>query len=227
MKIGSGKWAGAVCCICGAPFSCSFKDKPYCNKHWLRMYNNGTIEPKLRARTNKYEICGDKLLITTAKGDKIVADAADYEVLSKFSWCISKTGYPVANINGKTVKLHRYLLGVKDVSVIIDHINGDPLDNRRQNLRVCTNSENTRNCKVAKNNTSGYTGIRKIAKSGRYNVRITFNRQEIHIGNFENIEDAIEARIAAEKKYFGSFAPSVCRSDTPSVEVEITEEMRL
>lgn len=215
MKKGSGKWAGAVCCICGAPFSCSFKDKPYCNKHWQRMYSNGTVESKPRQRTNKYEIFGNLLLITTASGIILTADAEDYELLSKYSWSISKTGYPVANISGRVTKLHRYLLNIKDPNVIVDHINGNPFDNRRQNLRLCKNAENVRNCKVSKNNTSGYTGIQKVKKSGKYRARITINRKEINLGRFEKIEDAIKARVEAERKYFGDFAPSVCRGQQP------------
>lgn len=208
------------CCVCGQPFSCSYQGQPYCNKHWLRMYNNGTIEPKPRKRTNEYKQVGDKLLITTSKKQTIIVDFSDYNILSKFSWSISKTGYAVANVHGKTTKMHRYILGITSDKTIIDHINGNPLDNRRANLRICNCiADNARNCKVRKNNTSGVTGVQKIKKTGKFRVRITVNRKEIRLGNYDKFEDAVKARIEAEKKYFGEYAPCVCRTNNNS-EVE-------
>lgn len=207
------KWEGAVCCICGEPFKCAFEGKPYCNKHWLRLYNNGTVEKCGRKRTNKYETKDDILIITTAKGIKILADISDYDLLSKHSWCISKTGYPVANINKKVIKLHRYLLHGLCEGKIVDHINGNVLDNRRNNLRICkSNSDNARNCRLSKNNKSGYSGVSMIKKTGKYRARIVVDRKEINLGHFDLYEDAVKARIAAEKKYYGDYAPCVCRA---------------
>lgn len=162
----------------------------------------------MRKSTNKFEIEGDILKITTASGVLILADAADYDLLSKYSWCISKTGYAVANINCKVVKMHRYILGLSEPTEIIDHINGNTLDNRKANLRRCTNTENSRNCKLSKNNTSGASGVNLIKSSGRYRARIMVNRKEIRLGHFKTFEEAKKARREAEKKYFGEFAPS-------------------
>lgn len=213
MKKGSGKWAGSVCCICGEPFKCAFDGKPYCNKHWLRLYNNGTTDKCERKRTNQYEIKDDILIITTAKGARILADASDYDLISKYSWCVSKTGYPVANINAKVTKMHRYLLGRLCEGKIVDHINGNVFDNRRCNLRICkTAAENARNCGLSKNNKSGCSGVQFIKKTRKYRSRITVNRKEINLGHFDSYDDAVKARIAAEKKYFGDYAPSVCRA---------------
>lgn len=155
----------------------------------------------MKHNTNRYE-----LKIITKKGDEILIDIQDLEKVKRYSWCISKTGYPVANINGKVTKIHRYILGIKNPEIVIDHINGNPLDNRKNNLRLCTALENSRNTSVSKNNKTGYLGISKT-QGGKYRARIMVNRQEIRLGHYDKLEDAINARKKAEIKYFGRFAP--------------------
>ena len=206
------KRENVVCCVCGDKFSSSFQGKPYCNKHYLRLYTHGTTDKLERKKTNTYEVKGGILEVTTAKGMLILADAKDYELICQHSWCISKTGYAVANINNRVVKMHRYILGLKDSKEIIDHINGNPLDNRRCNLRICANSENSKNCGISKNNTSGVTGVQKIKKTGKYRARITVNRREIRLGHYDSFDEAVKARKQAEIKYFGEFAPCKCRN---------------
>ncbi len=77
-----------------------------------------------------------------------VIDDADLASVSNHKWTavIGKgTAYARSFINGDTVQLHRFLLGKIPAGMVVDHINGDGLDNRRENLRVVTNSENLRN----------------------------------------------------------------------------------
>ena len=198
------------CCVCGGEFSCFFDGKPYCNKHWLRMYNNGTIEPKKRERTNTYDVRGDVTIVTTSNGRTFTVDTADLPAVQRYSWCFSKTGYLVANVGGKVVRLHRYLLHPDDGS-IVDHINGDPSDNRRSNLRICGPAGNARNSRPPKSSTLGILGVKKV-KSGKYVAQIMVDRKQIHLGRFANLDDAIAARAAAELKYYGEFAPSISRT---------------
>ena len=93
-----------------------------------------------------------------------------------------------------------------EVPCIIDHINGDSSDDRILNLRNCTQSQNSRNLKLSSLNSSGVTGVVK-RPNGKWRARITLNRSRIELGTFTNLEDAKQARIEAEKKYFGEFAP--------------------
>lgn len=195
------------CSVCESPISAYFENKPYCNKHYLRLYNNGTLE-KIVRKKNSYRIDNDVVVMTTHKGENFIFDLEDLETVSKHSWCISKTGYLVANINKKTTKLHRFILGLSNPKIIVDHINGDAMDNRKSNLRICDNTENSRNCKISKNNTSGYPGV-GITPNGRFRARITVNRKEIRIGTFDTFEEAKQARIDAELKHFGDFSPSL------------------
>lgn len=193
-----------VCCVCGDKFSSYYDGKPYCNKHWLRLYNNGTLELQKRANTCQFSISDDVLTITTKKGDVILADAVDYDLLKKYSWCVNKQGYAVANINGTVTKMNRYVLGIdKCNGKIVDHANGDQLDNRKSNLRFASRTENARNRKPSKN--SPYPGVREKS-NGKYSARITANWKEIYIGTFDTLEEAKGARIHAEEKYHGDFA---------------------
>lgn len=155
----------------------------------------------MKKNTNKYEI-----KVITKKGEEILIDAEDFEKVKRYSWCISKTGYAVANNGKRVMKMHRYILNLDEPNIIVDHIDGNKLDNRKSNLRICKPFENARNVRMRKRNKVGYLGISYTAE-GKYRARIMVNRKEIRLGNYEKIEDALEARRKAEIKYFGQFAP--------------------
>lgn len=195
------------CCICGGKFQARIDGKPYCSKHYATMHSYGV--PVLPPR-NKYQHKDGEVEITVKDGRKIWIDEEDFDAVSRYSWCYSKTGYPVAKIeSGKVVKLSRFLMNPPD-GTLVDHIDGSKANNRRNNLRLCTSEENSRNTGLARNNTTGVTGV-NIRPSGRYFASITVNRKCICLGTFDTIEEASEARREAEIKYFGDFAPSLCR----------------
>lgn len=197
-----------VCCICGSQFSSHFEGKPYCNLHYLRMKANGTPELKTRKSKNEFSVNGDTVTCKTSSGSEFLISKSDLEAVMKYTWCLSKTGYLVANINGSVTKLHRYLLS-PDNGVLVDHINGNPKDNRRENLRTCSPKENSRNVKKKCDNTI-VTGVSKTA-NGRFKARISVDRKEIRLGIFDTAEEAIEARRQAEIKYFGDYSPMASR----------------
>ncbi len=137
-------------------------------------------------------------------------DKEDAERVSEFKWCfnkISKKKYahrrlPKAD-GGKMIKLHRFIMGVDDRSVCVDHINGDPLDNRKSNLRVCTQGENLRNYR----NAWGKEGIRGIrqTRTGKFRARIKLNRKHYEIGTFDTQHDASIAYAFASSLLHGEF----------------------
>lgn len=109
--------------------------------------------------------------------------------------------------NNKTWRrLHRLIMNVTDPNIFVDHINHNGLDNRKSNLRICTNQENIRNCITPKNNKSGYKGIYWAKDKNKWTVQITLNNKTKYIGRYEKLEDAIAARKEATKKYYGEFA---------------------
>ena len=200
-----------TCAICGAPFSSHYDGLPYCNLHYQRMRHHGTPNPSTRCTTTTYNTVGAVTYISTNNGAEFIIDTEDLEIVKKYSWCLGGKNHPymLANIRGKVTALHRYLLNPPS-GKFIDHINGNPLDNRRCNLRICSPVDNARNTSSSKNSKCGVLGV-SLTPSGRYRARIMVNRKEIRLGNFKTLEEAIAARKSAETEYFGDFAPSASR----------------
>ena len=88
---------------------------------------------------------------------------------------------------------------------MVDHINGDTLDNRKCNLRICTQADNMKNQKKHIRNTSGYKGVSWNKKSKAWEVSITQNGKRHYLGMYKDKEEAIKVRKEAEEKYFGEY----------------------
>lgn len=147
-----------------------------------------------------------------SQGYKTIVDDEDYEKLAKYKWhsrVTKNTVYAKRSEHGKTIYLHKEILSSNDM---IDHINGNGLDNRRSNLRICTRSENLMNSKKPKAPaTSKYKGVHKVKKGSKghkkiWRVEIRLNRKSILIGSFETEIEAANAYNNAAIKYFGEFA---------------------
>lgn len=145
------------------------------------------------------------LTILLTEGRETVVDAADFAALLDLGvkWCVND-GYAV---NAKYGRLHRYLLGAK-VGEMVDHINGDKLDNRRANLRIATNSQNQAN-RRANRGTSKFKGVcrqRRPTSKDVWVARIVVEGRQMHLGSFDAEIDAARAYDAAATKFFGQFA---------------------
>lgn len=116
------------------------------------------------------------------KGEKILVSDCDYESLNKFTWSVNKGEYTISSINKKNWLIHRYimieLLGNKELTRhnLIDHINGNRLDNTRENLRIVTPKENAKNKNKAKNSSSKYFGVIKYYNN-QFQASITINKR--------------------------------------------------
>jgi len=100
----------------------------------------------------------------------------------------------------KKVRMHRFLLG-EDDSRFVDHINRDRLDNRRENLRYVTHSQNRFNASKNPSNKSGVKGVYWSKERQKWCVQITVNWKKMHLGRFDNFDDAVKARKEAEERY--------------------------
>lgn len=132
-------------------------------------------------------------------------DLEDYDLIKDLSWKENNNGYITASLNNSEVSMHRIVMRVTDSKDIVDHIRHDRYDNRKSMLRITTCRNNTRNELLAINNKSGKTGVCWEEETGKWHAYIWVDKT-IHIGRFDKIEDAIDARIEAENKYFGEYS---------------------
>ncbi|AJA41418.1 HNH endonuclease [Geobacillus virus E3] len=155
-------------------------------------------------KPNKFDLSGDFGIGYTNKGEVYYFDKEDYELIKNHSWYKNEEGYLLSRINGKLVRMHRYILNApkgKDV----DHINHVRHDNRKSNLRIVTRSQNNMNKGLQSNSTSGYKGVNFCKDRNKWKAVIKINGKNIHLGYFNNKEDAIKARKLVEEKYFGEY----------------------
>jgi hypothetical protein len=117
-------------------------------------------------------------------------------------------GYLCVGINYNSYRAHRliFLMHKGYLPKTIDHINGDKLDNRIENLRAATVGQNQHNRKTNANNTSGYKGVSWNKAQKKWTARITLERKIIHLGYFANVEEAAEVVRKAREELHGSFA---------------------
>ena len=157
---------------------------------------------------SKYYSYKDYVIGITNQGKAFIVDKEDYLLVKYFAWYIDRDGYVLSSIKGGTVKLHHLVLGYtidNDKDIVVDHKNHVTSDNRKSNLRVCNNFQNAMNHKLSIRNKTGYAGVSKTAK-GKYRASITANGKCMHLGQYDNLEDAVMARKRAEEQYHGEFA---------------------
>lgn len=155
-------------------------------------------------------------LIKVTKGLYTLVDDDDYEELSKYKWYASKKSknydkyyierrirYPDGS--SKIFKMHRIIMNAPP-GKNVDHINGNPLDNRKCNLRLCSQSQNNMNSKLQKNSTTGYRGVSWHKKAGKWRAYINVNRKQYHLGLYDDINDAIDAYNKASIEKHGEYA---------------------
>lgn len=192
-----------VCKYCGTSEQETKIIGDVCRKHYIQIRKHGTIINRSIYDKNEIIIEGEiaKVHLYNKNGDCIAIGIMDSEDVSLVSHLRMgyKAGYVRCIIsNSERVFLHRIVMNCPN-DKFVDHINGNTLDNRKCNLRICSHKENIRN--MAKKN----RGVAKN-KTGSYIARICYNYKSIHIGTYNTFDEAQEARYKAELQYFGEFA---------------------
>ena len=200
------------CCICGKPSRARFNGKEYCKKHYMQMYRHGHILERTIFDKNEWIIHDDYAECVTydrnfERNGKIKFDLDDYEKLK------NKKLY-VCNHNGKIYAIisapnlhkilaHRFVMNVHSeeysINKVVDHINGDTLDNRKYNLRICSHKNNMINIRK-KNKIVGIS-----SREGKFIVKLMNNYKTFNLGIYDSYEDAVLARIAKEKELCGDY----------------------
>ncbi len=158
--------------------------------------------------------------ISLTQGKFAIVDDEDFEYLNEYNWYAYKgraTFYARRNVrdektNKQTlIRIHREILKAKK-GQHVDHINHNGLDNRKENLRVCNNSENSMNSRKHKTYNGGrkpsskFKGVYWYKRTKKWRVRITINYKLIHLGYYNDEIEAAKAYDNAAIKYFGEFA---------------------
>ena len=146
----------------------------------------------------------------TPKNEPFYFDLEDYEKIKDYCWSYNENKYLLCRQKGnnhKQIRMHRLIMNALDGQEV-DHKNHITFDNRKNNLRICTSSQNSMNKSNLKVSGSRVVGVfmEKQAKGIKWIARIRTDNKQIVIGRFENFEDAVLARKNAEIKYFGEFA---------------------
>jgi hypothetical protein len=159
---------------------------------------------------------GSVKTIKLTKGYEAIVDDEDYERSIKIIWHTHLNngggGEPYAfgriKVAGKwkSIMLHRYILGIEDPKTQVDHIDRNPLNNTRSNLRTCTHGQNMANKPLYKNNKSGFKGVFWSRRSRRYLSLIRVNYKMIYLGSFKDPILAAMAYNSAAIKHFKDFA---------------------
>jgi len=156
--------------------------------------------------------------IPLSQGKMALVDDEDYAMLMGYKWCVRLANhgnlyaFRIELVNGRNrgIHMHRVLLKAPD-HYQVDHINGNGLDNRKSNLRLCTQSQNMHNESQHSTNTTGYKGVRrdkrKLARGSRcYSARITVDKKSYSCGMFKTAEEAAHAFDEMAIRHVGKFA---------------------
>ena len=133
-------------------------------------------------------------------------DDEDYEFVKGYTWYCDSNGYIRATVNQKTVLLHRLIMNAPK-GMEIDHVNGDKVDDRKSNLRICTHQQNVHNTKPTLNpRTSCYKGVCWHKTTKKWQAYINFHRKKKYLGLFATEEESALAYNAKAEELFGEFA---------------------
>jgi len=141
-----------------------------------------------------------------------IVDEEDFEWLSEYSWCFHPGGaYARIKGNNKNILMHRLITGVSNPSVKVDHENFNRLDNRKENLRSCTNQQNCANTrpkpKRSRFESSSYKGVFWSERGKRkWRAQIMVSGKSIHLGCYPTQKEAALSYNLAAVDSFGEFA---------------------
>lgn len=143
---------------------------------------------------NIYEFDGDVAYCLLAGGSRAIVSAGSVENLKQHTWCLGGNGYVMTRSCEPAISMQRFLVNAKPGEVV-DHIDRNPLNNTLDNLRCVTKRKNAINTDVRSDNTSGCKGVSYHKRSGKYRAYLTIDSKQHHLGLFDNLNDAVKARL--------------------------------
>lgn len=215
------------CEVCGRMWRKKLKadGKVVCNKHYLQFKKHGRFtDNSPRTQHDRNEIISDGNVAYIKLYDKqyneiamAIVDSDAVERVKYIKWRLNGNGY-VINNSKTSIFLHRLIL---NCDTIVDHINGNRLDNRKCNLRIVNKSQNQMNV--------NYKGVYK-KDNGKWYAKIKLNQKQLNIAQFDYEEEALYCRWYAEKLLFKDFAypkPEPQITDSRKKEIQKLVEMKV
>lgn len=201
-----------VCAVCGREASCSACGMLLCHKHRSQWYRHHKFDDNTIYAPNEYIIHDNyaEIVLRNKHSEDVghaLIDLDDVQLCKQYKWHMRKLNYVIATVPNGTrasndkVHLHRLISNCNDPSLIVDHINRDPLDNRKCNLRIVNSQTNSTN--------NGGTGVIQVP-SGRYQAHVMRHYKAIYIGTYDTYEEALQARKEFVEKYDAEDATRVC-----------------
>ncbi len=154
------------------------------------------------------------MIIKLSNNQNVNIDDDDFNKVNIYRWKRNKglkTDYAAKTIylgdgKWKTILMHRFILGIKDRNILVDHIDGDGLNNKKENLRICTRSQNSANRTSKKNGTSKYLGVCAIKRESIWQAHVRKDKKIYYLGRFLNEADAAIAYNKKATELHGEFA---------------------
>lgn len=169
-----------------------------------------SINGKKNKKCNEYDLKSNSYGVGwTESGYEFYFDLSDYDLIKEYCWHKHIDGYlrtcceiykdENGKIHNKYIMMHQLIMGENEC----DHIDGNPANNRRYNLRYSDHNKNMKNLKKYSNNRSGHKGV--VLYKDKWSAYIQVDKQKIHLGFFDTYEEAVVAREKAEKQYFKEY----------------------
>ena len=202
------------CDICGRECKKKIRYGGYtlCSKHMHQLHNYGKFLdniPRTQTNLNDYEIKDDVVYFNLYDGRnskkiaEFLIDKEDIEKVKYHKWRFNSFGHVVTG-SGKNIRdISHIILGIDkslDSEIIVDYVNGNPRDNRRINLKICTQSQNH-----LSNSSTGIIGVSYDKNRHVYAPEIRIGKKRVHLGRYRSIEEAAYVRLVAEKYLFKEF----------------------
>jgi len=186
--------------------------KGLCPRHYQQVLRHGFVQKRTKTTPNEFVFEGNicKIYLYNHQSEKIseaIIDQEDAEKCRGYKWCGSKQSHATYVVNSHGTRLTNFILGViTNYKIVIDHKDGDPFNNRKDNLQIISIQYNNIKKRAQSNNTSGYRGVYWNKRDERWEAEIMFNRKKFCLGHSLSKREAAKMYNDKAVELFGNFA---------------------